>query len=42
MAIFNKSKTLRTDVGTGFGTNSNSTGGRFVNKDGHANVVKEV
>ncbi len=40
MAIFNKSKTLRTDVGTGFGTNSNSTGGRFVNKDGHANVVK--
>ncbi len=40
MAIFNKSKNLRTDAGTGFGTNSNSTGGRFVNKDGHANVVK--
>ncbi len=40
MAIFNKSKSLRTDAGTGFGTNSNSTGGRFVNKDGHANVVK--
>lgn len=40
MAIYNKSKNLRTDAGTGFGTNSNSTGGRFVNKDGHANVVK--
>lgn len=40
MAIFNRLKNLRTDAATGFGTNSNSTGGRFVNKDGHANVVK--
>jgi inward rectifier potassium channel len=42
MALINRlnsrSKTL---ANTGFGTNASSSGGRFVNKDGSANVVKK-
>ena len=30
----------RTDLNTGFGTNANSYGGRFINKDGTANIEK--
>jgi inward rectifier potassium channel len=30
----------KTDLNTGFGTNANSYGGRFVNKDGSANIEK--
>jgi len=41
MALLKKIKNLRTDNTTGFGTNSSSTGGRFVNKDGRANVIKK-
>lgn len=40
MALLKKLRNLRTDNTTGFGTNSNSTGGRFINKDGRANVIK--
>lgn len=31
---------LRSEDNTGFGTNSNSTGGRFINRDGKPNVIK--
>lgn len=41
MALLKKLRNLRTDTTTGFGTNSSSTGGRFVNKDGNANVIKK-
>ena len=30
----------KTDLNTGFGTNAASYGGRFINKDGTANIVK--
>jgi inward rectifier potassium channel len=30
----------KTDLNTGFGTNASSYGGRFINKDGTANIVK--
>lgn len=30
----------KTEINTGFGTNSNSYGGRFISKSGHANVKK--
>src|ERR1044072_6395322 len=40
MALTRKMRNLRNDDTTGFGTNSTSTGGRFVNKDGNANVIK--
>ena len=30
----------KTDLNTGFGTNASSYGGRFVNKDGSANIQK--
>ncbi|WP_298224387.1 ion channel [Flavobacterium sp.] len=30
----------KTDLNTGFGTNANSYGGRFINKDGTANIQK--
>ncbi|MEI2737685.1 MAG: ion channel [Chitinophagaceae bacterium] len=40
MALLKKLRNLRTDNTTGFGTNTNSTGGRFINKDGRANVIK--
>jgi inward rectifier potassium channel len=41
MALLKRLRNLRTDNNTGFGTNSSSTGGRFVNKDGKANVIKK-
>lgn len=40
MAILKRNRNLKTEDNTGFGNNSTSTGGRFVNKDGHANVIK--
>lgn len=41
MALVKKLRNLRPENNTGFGTVSNSTGGRFINKDGHANVIKK-
>jgi inward rectifier potassium channel len=41
MALLKKLRNLRSDETTGFGTLSNSTGGRFINKDGQANVQKK-
>ncbi|MBC7874633.1 MAG: Inward rectifier potassium channel Irk [Ferruginibacter sp.] len=41
MALMKKPRNLRTDNNTGFGTNSTSTGGRFVNRDGRPNVIKK-
>ncbi len=41
MALKNKrSQKLKDENNTGFGSNSNSTGGRFYNKDGNVNVTK--
>ena len=41
MAVFGrKRKRVRTDEHTGFGSNPENYGGRFVSKDGSANVVK--
>jgi len=40
MARLKRFRNLKSDNTTGFGTNSSSTGGRFVNKDGKANIVK--
>ena len=40
MALLKRLRNLKSDITTGFGTNSNSTGGRFVTKDGKANVIK--
>jgi inward rectifier potassium channel len=40
MALLKRLKDLKTDTNTGFGTNSSSTGGRFINKDGQPNVSK--
>ncbi|MBL0232698.1 MAG: Inward rectifier potassium channel Irk [Chitinophagaceae bacterium] len=40
MAIFRKNN-LQQDLNTGFGTNSSSTGGRFINRDGKPNVIKK-
>ncbi len=41
MALIKKLRNLRSDDTTGFGTLSNSTGGRFLNKDGNANVGRK-
>src|SRR6476661_3028156 len=42
MATFPKlNPRLRTNNDTGFGTNANSYGGRFVNKDGSFNLQRE-
>ena len=41
MAIVKKLRNLKTEANTGFGTNSSSTGGRFINKDGKPNVIKK-
>lgn len=41
MALFKKIRNLPADETTGFGTLSNSTGGRFINKDGQANVRRK-
>lgn len=40
MALLKRLRNLKSDTTTGFGTNSSSTGGRFVTKDGKANVIK--
>jgi inward rectifier potassium channel len=40
MALLKRFRNLKAEDNTGFGTNSNSTGGRFVNRDGRANVIK--
>jgi len=40
MALLSKFRELKTEKNTGFGTNANSTGGRFINKDGQPNVIK--
>ena len=41
MAIFKKiNKKAKAEINTGFGVNSSSFGGRFVNKNGNANVEK--
>jgi Inward rectifier potassium channel C-terminal domain/Ion channel len=41
MAMLRKNRHLKAEENTGFGTNSNSTGGRFINRDGRANVIKK-
>ena len=41
MAILKKLRNLSSDNNTGFGSGANSTGGRFVNRDGGANVIKK-
>lgn len=40
MAKWKSLRNLKSEDNTGFGTNSNSTGGRFINRDGKANVIK--
>ena len=40
MALLKRLRNLKTDANTGFGTNSTSTGGRFINRDGRPNVIK--
>ena len=41
MALLKKiNSKAKTDTNTGFGTNANSYGGRFINKDGTANIEK--
>lgn len=41
MALFRKLNTLKPEINTGFGSNTTSTGGRFINKDGNVNVIKK-
>jgi inward rectifier potassium channel len=40
MALLKRLRNLKSEVNTGFGTNSTSTGGRFINRDGRPNVIK--
>jgi inward rectifier potassium channel len=40
MALLKRFRNLKSEVNTGFGTNSSSTGGRFINRDGKPNVIK--
>lgn len=40
MALLKRLRNLKSEINTGFGTNSSSTGGRFVNRDGRPNVIK--
>ncbi|MBL7730311.1 MAG: hypothetical protein JNM88_03970 [Chitinophagaceae bacterium] len=40
MAMLKKFRNLKSVENTGFGTNSNNTGGRFLNKDGKPNAIK--
>jgi hypothetical protein len=40
MAILKRFRTLKSEDNTGFGVNSNNTGGRFFNKDGNPNTIK--
>ncbi len=43
MALLKKiNSKAKADNNTGFGTNPNSYGGRFVNKDGSANIEKKA
>ena len=41
MALLKRLRNLKSEINTGFGTNSSSTGGRFVNRDGRPNVIKK-
>lgn len=41
MAIIKRFRNLKSEDNSGFGTNSNSTGGRFYNRDGNPNVIKK-
>lgn len=41
MALLRRLRNLKSEINTGFGTNSSSTGGRFVNRDGRPNVIKK-
>lgn len=41
MALLKKIRDLKSDENTGFGNNSSSTGGRFINRDGKPNVIKK-
>ena len=41
MAILKKLRNLKDENNTGFGTGATNTGGRFVNRDGGANVIKK-
>jgi inward rectifier potassium channel len=41
MALLKKHRNLKSEINTGYGTNANSTGGRFINKDGRPNVIKK-
>ncbi len=40
MAIFKRYNKIASDIATGFGVNSENSGGRFVNRDGKPNVEK--
>jgi len=41
MAIMKKFRNLKSEENTGFGTNSNNTGGRFFNSEGKPNTIKK-
>ena len=41
MAILKKLRNLKSEDNTGFGSGATSSGGRFVNRDGGANVIKK-
>ncbi|MBL7746186.1 MAG: hypothetical protein JNM19_02055 [Chitinophagaceae bacterium] len=41
MALIKKFRNLKSEENTGFGTNSNSTGGRFFNSEGKPNTIKK-
>jgi inward rectifier potassium channel len=41
MSVFKKKKIIETDESTGFGTNASNYGGRFLDKEGHANIEKK-
>ncbi|MBL0273010.1 MAG: Inward rectifier potassium channel Irk [Chitinophagaceae bacterium] len=40
MALLKRFRNLKSEENTGFGTNSTSTGGRFINRNGQPNVIK--
>lgn len=41
MAILKRLRNLKQDENTGYSSNSTSTGGRFINRDGRPNVIKK-
>ena len=41
MALLKKIRNLKAEDNTGFGSGASNTGGRFVNRDGGANVIKK-